>query len=119
MHWQPSMDPCFKFNVDGATFAQSQTMGIGVLVCDFAGRVTVMLSKSLPVPRPHKTEAKAMEEGVQFAWDVGIHDIVMESNLQIVISALMGSSDPLVVIANIIEGICQKLYEFRREIFLM
>ena len=60
-----------------------------------------------------------MEEGVQFAWDVGIRDIVKESDSQLFIYALMGSSDPPVVIANIIEGIRQKLYEFRRVFFLM
>ena len=40
--------------------------------------------------------------------------VVLESDSQIVISALIGSSEPPVVIANIIEGIHQKLYEFRK-----
>ena len=61
-----------------------------------------------------ETEAKAMEEGIQFAWDMGICDVVVESDSQIVISALIGSSEPPIVIANIIEGIHQKLYEFKR-----
>ena len=63
MQWQPPMDLWFKVNVDGVTFAQSQTVGIGVLVRDFAGRVAATLSKWLPVPLgPLETEAKAMEE---------------------------------------------------------
>ena len=45
------MDLWFKVNVDGAIFAQSQTMGISFLLRDFAGRVEAMLSKSLPVLR--------------------------------------------------------------------
>ena len=61
-----------------------------------------------------ETEAKAMEEGIQFAWDMGICDVVVESDSQIVISALIGSSEPPIVIANITEGIHQKLYEFKR-----
>ena len=63
---------------------------------------------------PLETEAKAKEEGIQFAWDVGIRNVVLESDSQIVISALIGSSEPPVVIANIIDGIHQKLYEFRK-----
>ena len=41
------MDHWFKVNVDGATFAQSQTVGVGVLICDFASRVEAALSKRL------------------------------------------------------------------------
>lgn len=45
------MDPWFKVNVDGAIFAQSQTVGIGVLLPNFAGRAEAVLSNSLSVPR--------------------------------------------------------------------
>ena len=45
------MDPWFKVNVDGAIFAPSQTMGISVLLRDFARRMEAVLSKSLPVLR--------------------------------------------------------------------
>ena len=39
------------------------------------------LNKRLPVPLgPLETEAKAIEEGVLFAWDVGICDVVVECN---------------------------------------
>ena len=48
---------------------------------------------------------------------MGIRDIVMESDSQLFIYALMGSSDPPVVSANIIEGIRQNVYEFRRVLF--
>ena len=39
--------------------------------------------------------------------------MVVESDSQIVISNLIGSSGPPAVIANIIQGIHVKLYEFR------
>ena len=104
------MDPWFKVNVDGATFVQSQTVGVGVLIRDFAGRVEAALSKRLFVPLgPLETEAKAMEEGIMFGWDVGVRDVVVESDSQIVISTLLGSSEPPIGIATIFEGIHQKL----------
>ena len=40
-----------------------------------------------------------LEEGVSFAWDVNIRDLVVESNSQIVIDALRA-----VFIENVIEG---------------
>ena len=108
------MDHWFKVNVDGATFAQSQTVGVGVLICDFASRVEAALSKRLFVPLgPLETEAKAMEEGIMFGWDVGVRDVAVESDSQIVISTLLGSSEPPIGIATIFEGIYQKLQDFR------
>ena len=109
------MDHWFKVNVDGATFAQSQTVGVGVLICDFASRVEAALSKRLFVPLgPLETEAKAMEEGIMFGWDVGVRDVVVESDSQIVISTLLGSSEPPIGIATIFEGIHQNLQDFRQ-----
>ena len=37
---------------------------------------------------PLEIEAKALEEGVSFAWDVSIRDLVVESDSLIVIDAL-------------------------------
>ena len=48
---------------------------------------------------PLEIEAKVLEEGVSFAWDVNIRDLVVESNSQIVIDALRA-----VFIENVIEG---------------
>ena len=48
---------------------------------------------------PLEIEAKVLEEGVSFAWDVSIRDLVVESNSQIVIDALRA-----VFIENVIEG---------------
>ena len=99
------MDHWFKVNVDG----------VGVLICDFASRVEAALSKRLFVPLgPLETDAKAMEEGIMFGWDVGVRDVVVESNSQIVISTLLGSSEPPVGVATIFEGIYQKLQDFRQ-----
>jgi len=51
------------------------------LICDYVGRVKTELSKRLPVPLgPLETEVKAIKEGILFAWDVGICDVVVECN---------------------------------------
>lgn len=51
------------------------------------------------------SEAMAMEEGVTFAWDVGVRDVVFEYDSKIVFDALNGFSEPPVSIANVIDRI--------------
>ena len=49
----------------------------------------VALSKKLYAHLgPLEIEAKALEEGVSFAWDISIRNLVVESDSQIVIDAL-------------------------------
>ena len=60
-------------NVDGATFKSSHSSRVGVVNRDFAGRVEATLSKNIPdLLGPLEIEAKALEEGVLFAWDVRV-----------------------------------------------
>ena len=54
--------------MDGVTFSTHKSAGIGALICDHAGRVEAALSKKLYAPLgPMEIEAKALEEGVNFA----------------------------------------------------
>ena len=51
----------------------------------------VALSKKLHLPLgPLETEAKEMEEGVYFSWDVGVLHVVFESDSKIVVNAWNG-----------------------------
>ena len=58
-------------------------------------------------------EEKALEEGVLFAWDIGVRDVVLKSDSKIVVDALIGTSEALVAIDNIVGGIKAKLQDFR------
>ena len=100
--------------MDGAVFAQSRKLGIGVVIQDHEGRVTVALNKKIhQLLGLLKAEAKAMEVGVFFAWDVGIRDVVFECESKIVADALLGLCTPPVVVSNILVGIAHKLQDFR------
>ena len=61
-----------------------------MVIRDHVGRVTAALSKIVHQPLgPLEIEAKAMEEGVTFAWDAGIRDVIFEGDSKIVFDALM------------------------------
>ena len=88
---------------------------MGVIIRDSTSQVEIAMSKRLPIPLgPLESEAKAFEEGVLFVWDVGVREVVFESNSKIIIAALQEVDKPLTTICNIIEGIWQKLQDFKR-----
>ena len=60
-----------------------------------------------------------MEEGVTFAWDMGIRDVIFEGDSKIVFDALMGLGFPPMAVSNIITGVSQRLQGFRSVKFLM
>ena len=91
-----------------------------MVIRDHAGRVTTALSKIVHQPLgPLEIEAKAMEEGVTFAWHVGIRDVIFEGDSKIVFGALMGLGTPLVAVSNILTRVSQRLQGFRLVKFLM
>ena len=54
-----------------------------------------VLSKHLPLPLvPLEAEAKAANEAVAFAWDVGVRELIFETNSKVVSKALCGTITP-------------------------
>ena len=79
--WQLPKPPWYKANLDSATFEHQKEARIGVVIWDHHGAVVAALSKKLKVPLGAlEMEAKAMEEVVEFAWNMGIRDCVFESD---------------------------------------
>ena len=51
-----------------------------------------------------EAEAKVAEIGIMLAWDLGLKDIVVEGDSQLVMFALKGSVNPASVIQKVVEG---------------
>nr|XP_023915109.1 uncharacterized protein LOC112026651 [Quercus suber] len=65
--------------------------GVAAVIRDHEGRVVAALSKKLHYPLgPLEANAKAMEEAVELAWDVGIQDAHFESYSLILSNAIQG-----------------------------
>ncbi|XP_050241300.1 uncharacterized protein LOC126690220 [Quercus robur] len=97
------------------TSPNTSSIGVGTIIQDHDGQVEATLSKALLVPLgPLEAKAKALEESILFAWDVGVQDVIFESDSKIVCDAITGCSEPLSAISTLIEGTRLKLQDFRR-----
>ena len=86
---------CYKVNVDGAVFSKRKQVGVGVVICDSFGEVVVALSKKMVLLLGTlKIEATALEEGVQFVRDVGVRDVIFESDSLNIYNSVQGLSEP-------------------------
>ncbi|XP_075649680.1 uncharacterized protein LOC142620153 [Castanea sativa] len=95
-------------------FPTLKAIGIGVIIRDHEGSVIAALSKHLALPLgPLEAEAKAMDEAVLFAWDVGIREAIFETDSSVVSDAIAGSTTPPVSIVDITAGTLLWLRDFR------
>ena len=112
--WVPPAYPWYKINTNATVFSQARTVGIGIVIRDHLGLVIAALSKKLPLPLgPLEAEAKAMDEAVLFAADIGIKDAIFESDSHVVYLSLTGSTTTHASIVNIIASTHHKLHGFR------
>ena len=88
-------------NVDGIVFSKRKQAGVGVVIRDEVGQVIAALCQKLFAPLgPLETEAKAMEVGVKFATDVGVWDVLFESDSLVLNNAIHGLNEAAPSVQN-------------------
>ena len=111
--WVPPTFPWYKVNVDTAVFSHLGITGIGVIIRDHFGLVIAALSKRLPLPlAPLEAEAKALDEATVFAWEIGVKDVIFETDYAIVCHAIESPTDAPISISTVVFGLCSRLHEF-------
>ena len=89
-------------------------IGIGVIIRDHLGSVVTALSKCLPLPLdPLEAEAKAMDEAIAFAWDIGVRDVIFESDSMLVCHAMENPTYASISISTVVSSFCTRLPVFR------
>ena len=108
--WKPPKQGWYKANVDRAVCKERGYRGMGVVIRNAEGQLMGAMSKRLALPlKALETEAMVMQVGIQFAWDLGLMDVVFESDSSTGISALLSATPPPWSIQKVIEGTKQSL----------
>ena len=78
------------------------------------GQVIAAMSKKLWVPLgPLEAEAKAIEEGIIFACDIGLQELIFECDSELLFQALTGKTTASATISNVIAACLCRLQDFR------
>ena len=104
--WTPPKQSWYKVNTDGAVFKEVGCCGIGVVVRNEKGQIMGALCRKLELPLGAlEVETKVVEEGVQFARDLSLGKIVVESDFQVVINSLRTPGLSQSCVQKVIDGI--------------
>ncbi|XP_075663293.1 uncharacterized protein LOC142632853 [Castanea sativa] len=115
MTWSPPPRTLFKINVDGVVAKANKKAGVGVIVRDDLGRVEAALCRNLNAPLgPIEIESKAIEARLLFAQDIGIQDIVVESDSLIMAQVLNGTLALPSAVLAVVQGIMDLSKGFHR-----
>ena len=111
----PPPQNLFKINVDGTVAIANKKAGVDVIVRDELGRMEATMCRNLNAPLcAIEAKSKAVEVGLLFTQDIGIQDIVVESDSLITVQALNGTSTPPSAVLAIVQGIMDLSKGFRR-----
>ena len=87
--WRPPPHSVYKVNFDGATFIDMDSAGLGLVACDSDSMVIAFLSECIRLPPTvANLEALACRRAILFALELGLQDVVLEGDSEVIINHL-------------------------------
>ena len=88
--WTPPQDNWYKINFDGATFADDNSAGLGVVIRNKDGRVMASLSQKIPLPMSViEVEVLAARRALELAVELGFDHVILEGDSETLHKALL------------------------------
>ncbi|KAL5836597.1 hypothetical protein ACOSQ3_013766 [Xanthoceras sorbifolium] len=104
--WKRPSPGCYKINTDASTDYLNSRVGVGAIIHNDQGLVmatsSYRINSGLAVVN---AEAMAILSGIQLAWEVGIHLIVVESDSKQVVNLLNGVGNSITDLGMIVNSI--------------
>ena len=111
--WTVPTQARYKANFDAALFKHNDTTGQGVIIRDINGAVIGALLMRIPLPHlVATTEALACRRAVQFAAEIGLHEVTFEGDAAVVINAITAGATEHSSYGHIIEDILAQAATF-------
>ena len=96
----------YKLNIDGATFAEDGTAGIGVVIRNDAGLVMDSLYQRIPLPTSIiEVEALAARRAMEFTLELGFDNVTLEGDSEVLVKTLNVGRNTLAHYGNLIVDI--------------
>ncbi|GMJ04337.1 hypothetical protein HRI_004102900 [Hibiscus trionum] len=87
--WQAPQNPEVKVNIDASFSLQQQKSWSGIIIRDAEGLILRAAHRlTSNIPTPFEAEAQALVHGLEFADDLGFHEIVVEGDSKSVINKM-------------------------------
>ena len=114
-HWTALEANEFKINFDGATFANRDSVGMGMVIRNDVGLITASLTQQIPLSTSViEVEALAVRRALEFSLELGFDDITLEGDSELLIKNLMNGGSKLTHYENIAADILFLLSHFSK-----
>uniref|UniRef100_A0A5B7BLL9 RNase H type-1 domain-containing protein n=1 Tax=Davidia involucrata TaxID=16924 RepID=A0A5B7BLL9_DAVIN len=104
--WTPPTEDVYKVNVDGSFVPEINHGSTCGVIRNFKGEVIAGFARPLPhCSSVEYAEAMALLHGIDFAFDIGIQDLVVEGDCLHLISEISSSHEDFSVVGHIVDEI--------------
>ena len=110
--WNPPPKGWTKLNFDGVAIGNPSTNGVGIIINNDKGQWLAKKAISINPTSKNLAELRALEEGLRLCLQLGLTNVYIEGDSQIVLNAIRNKSTPNWVLNSKLEDIINLTKKF-------